>query len=112
MSTTLRPFLAEIATDPEKMATFLTDPDAMAHGAGLNDADRAALGSADQSSIHARLLLNESDPSEPPPPPPTQSPDLMPTQVPPTQTPDLPPTQVPPTQVPDPKPTQVPPTQG
>jgi hypothetical protein len=105
MSTTLRPFLAEIAIDPEKMAAFLADPDAMARNAGLDEADRVALGSANQGDIHARLLVNESDP---PPPPPTQAPDPMPTQVPPTQAPEPMPTQVPPTQVP---PTQVPPTQ-
>jgi hypothetical protein len=63
MSTTLRPFLAEIATDPDKMAAFLTDPDAMARAAGLDDADRAALRSADQGSIHARLERNRPDPT-------------------------------------------------
>lgn len=108
MSPTLRPFLAEIAINPEKMAVFLADPDAAARAAGLSDADRTALGSADQGSIHARLLANESDPREPAPPPPTQTPEPGPTQVPPPG-----PTQVPPPldPAPEPKPTQVPPTQ-
>jgi hypothetical protein len=105
MTVTLRPFLANLATDPDRLAAYLADPDGVARAAGLTDADISALGSADQQRIHARLLTNAATED----PPPVHTPD----EPSPVHTPDEPapvhaPEEPAPVHVPEPEPVHVP----
>jgi hypothetical protein len=55
VSTPLKYFLARLATDPGTLAEYHRNPDEVMHEAGLSELDRAALKSADERAIVARL---------------------------------------------------------
>jgi hypothetical protein len=55
MSENLKQFLVGLASDPEKLGGYLSDPDTAMAAAGLDPEDRAALKSGNQASIQARL---------------------------------------------------------
>jgi hypothetical protein len=56
----LKHFLAVLATDQEKLAGYLRNPDEVMQEAGLSEADRAVLRSGDRSALEARLGLRDS----------------------------------------------------
>jgi hypothetical protein len=60
MSTALKHFLAVLATDQEKLAGYLRNPDAVMQEAGLSNADRVVLRSGDPDALEARLDLRDS----------------------------------------------------
>jgi predicted nuclease with RNAse H fold len=59
VSTTLKHFLAALATDREKLAEYLRSPDEVVQEAGLSEADRAALRGRDPRILEARLELED-----------------------------------------------------
>jgi hypothetical protein len=51
----LRKFLVELASDLDRLCSFIADPQAVATEAGLGEEDRALLFSGDQGRIYAAL---------------------------------------------------------
>jgi hypothetical protein len=58
----LREFLSTLATDPERLAAFQANPDAIMQEAGLTAEEQEVVKSADEQRI--RQYLQESDPDD------------------------------------------------
>jgi hypothetical protein len=62
-----RSFLVALATDPQKLGTFIKDPDGAMAAAGIEAVDQAILKSGNGGMIHARLLGQKFSFTPPPP---------------------------------------------
>jgi cyanophycinase-like exopeptidase len=68
MTKQLKDYMIELATDVDRLAEFMRDPNAAVKNADLSEADGVTLVSGDQGRIYSALKNLPTPPPAPPPP--------------------------------------------